>query len=77
MKVIHSLDRIAETIGRHPQTIRRWIENDGFPASRLPSGKWVTTDHLIEQWILARAKLHRDNPDTRPKRYLRKWLGYD
>ena len=40
--------------GRTRWTIRRWIEREGFPASRLPDGAWVTTPTLIDRWVLDR-----------------------
>ncbi len=52
--VIVGLDAIGALFGRTRWTIRRWIEREGFPASRLPDGAWVTTLTLINQWVLNR-----------------------
>ena len=52
---VETLDKIAEAVDRHPATVRRWIRNQGFPASRSPTGTYITTHGLIDSWILARA----------------------
>ncbi len=53
--VIVGLEAIGEVFGRTRWTIRRWIEREGFPASRLPDGTWTTSQTLIDAWLLARA----------------------
>jgi hypothetical protein len=35
-------------------TIHRWIHEQGFPAGKLPSGHWATTELQIGAWLLAR-----------------------
>ena len=52
--VIVGLEAIGALFGRTRWTIRRWIEREGFPASRLPDGAWVTTPTLIDRWVLDR-----------------------
>jgi hypothetical protein len=49
------LDAIGELFGRSRHTIRRWIEHQDFPASRLPDGSWTTSHSLIDGWLMARA----------------------
>ncbi len=49
------LDAIGELFGRSRYTIRRWIEHQNFPASRLPDGSWATSHSLIDGWLMARA----------------------
>jgi len=57
MRVYETLKDIADVLDRHPNTIRKWIYHHGFPAARCPGGKYITTDQLINQWILARAEV--------------------
>lgn len=55
--LIIGLDPIGRLFGRTRWTVRRWIDNEGFPAAKLPDGQWVTDRELIRRWILARKKL--------------------
>ena len=48
---IVGLEAIGALFGRTRWTVRRWIATEGFPASRLPDGAWVTTHTLIDGWI--------------------------
>ena len=50
------LEAIARMFGKSRWSIACWIRNDGFPAARLPDGKWFTTMGLIEAWVLERRK---------------------
>ncbi len=52
--IIVGLDAIGAAFGRTRWTIRRWIEHEDFPASRLPDGTWTTSQSLIDQWLTAR-----------------------
>jgi len=52
--VIVGLEAIGEQFGRTRWTIRRWIDQESFPASKLPDGTWTTTQGLVEQWIRGR-----------------------
>jgi uncharacterized protein YjcR len=54
--IIETLREIAQVVGRKPNTVRKWIDIHGFPASKAPNGKWITTHGLIDSWIVARAK---------------------
>ncbi len=53
------LDAIGELFGRSRYTIRRWIEHQDFPASRLPDGSWTTSHSLIDGWLLERIAKQR------------------
>ena len=55
------LDAIGQLFGRTRWTIRRWISEHGFPAAQLPDGTWVTTNSLIDRWLLSRAE---DEPEV-------------
>jgi hypothetical protein len=35
-------------------------EKHGFPAMRLPDGRWYTTKTLIDEWVRAQIKAQRD-----------------
>ena len=52
--VIVGLDEIGNLFGRSRWAIARWIRTQGFPAARLPDGKWFTTIGLIEAWTMER-----------------------
>lgn len=51
--MLEGLPSIAEFIGKSLETTRRWIRNDGLPATKLPSGRWLSHKGLILQWIYA------------------------
>ena len=53
------LDAIGQLFGRTRWTIRRWIDEEDFPAAWLPNGQWCTTTTLIDRWILDRAEEQR------------------
>lgn len=55
--IIIGLEPIGRLFGRTRWTIRRWIDDEGFPAAKLPDGQWVTDRELIRRWILARKNL--------------------
>jgi len=57
LKIYKTLQGIATVLEKHPNTIRNWISNHGFPAARTPGGVYITTDQLINQWIMARAEV--------------------
>ena len=48
------LDQIGRLFGRSRWAVARWIRSHGFPAARLPDGKWFTTRGMIEGWALER-----------------------
>jgi hypothetical protein len=47
---------IARFMGRSERTIRRWIDNHGFPASMLPSGHWIASKQPIRDWVIVRGR---------------------
>ena len=55
------LDAIGSLFGRSRDTIRRWIQHEDFPASRLPDGSWTTSHTLIDGWLMARAAKQQGN----------------
>ena len=52
--IIVGLDEIGGRFGRSRWAVARWIRTQGFPAARLPDGRWFTTMGLIEGWIMER-----------------------
>lgn len=50
------LRSIASFIGRHERTIRRWIDDHGFPAGMLPSGHWIVSKQSIRDWVMVRGR---------------------
>ena len=57
---------IATLMGVAAPTVRRWENYHGFPIARLPDGRVCTSRPLVDQWLLARQRLHREKtrPDT-------------
>ncbi len=53
------LDAIGRLFGRSRWTVKRWINEEGFPAAWLPNGEWCRTTTMIDQWLLNRAKTQR------------------
>ncbi len=53
--ILVGLDAIGAAFQRSRWTIRRWIDEEGFPAAQLPDCTWVTTHALIDGWLLSRA----------------------
>ncbi len=54
--ILVGLDAMGAAFQRSRWTIRRWIEEHAFPAAQLPDGTWVTTNSLIDRWLLSRAE---------------------
>ena len=50
------LRAIARFMGRHERTMRRWIDDHGFPAGMLPSGHWIASKQSIRDWVLVRGR---------------------
>ena len=48
------LEAIGRLFGRSRWAVARWVRKEGFPAARLPDGRWFTTMGLIEGWIMER-----------------------
>lgn len=55
--LFRGLDEIATAVKRHPNTVRNWIYYQGFPACKDPGGEWITTQSLVDHWVMARGKL--------------------
>ena len=51
--MLEGLPAIATFLGKSLPTARRWIMSDGLPATKLPSGRWLTHKALVLQWIYA------------------------
>ena len=49
--VLVGLDAIGELFGRSRWTIRRWIEDEKFPAAFI-GNTWITSCSLIDRWLL-------------------------
>ena len=51
--MLEGLPSIATFLGKGIGTTRRWIRDEGLPATKLPNGRWLTHKALILQWIYA------------------------
>ncbi len=54
IEIIVGIAAIGRIFGRSHSTIYRWIDHEGLPAAKLPSGHWVITASLIDSWLVAR-----------------------
>ncbi|MET4686278.1 hypothetical protein [Sinorhizobium fredii] len=55
--VIIGLESIGRLFGVTGRTIKNWIRKEGFPAARLPDGRWSTTLGNVDRWLLARNEI--------------------
>jgi hypothetical protein len=66
-EVISGVRSICRYLHIGPATFYGWIRAHGFPATRTPEGRWITSTALIDGWILARVesqKLTREAETT-------------
>ena len=63
--VLVGLDNIGAAFGRSRWTIRRWIDEEGFPACQLPDKSWAVSRGAIDRWLVDRAKRQRGDHGTR------------
>lgn len=59
-RLLIGMREIAAYVGRSPRTIYRWMHNGGLPVAPLPSGERATSRNLIDNWLLARARVEED-----------------
>ncbi len=52
--VLHGVRSICRYTRVSPRTFYRWHYKYGFPAIRLPDGRWSTTKSLIDAWYIRR-----------------------
>ncbi len=50
------LRAIARYMGVSERTIRRWIDEHGFPAGMLPTGHWIASKQSIRDWVVVRGR---------------------
>ena len=51
--MLEGIPSIAEFIGKCYNTTYTWITKYGLPATKTPSGRWLSHKGLILQWMLA------------------------
>ena len=59
-EIIVGVAAIGRIFGRSRSTIYRWIDHEGLPAAKLPSGHWAITPSLIDSWLVARNRAWHD-----------------
>ena len=59
-EIIVGVEAIGRVFGRSRSTIYRWIEHEGLPCAKLPSGHWAITLSLIDSWLVARNRAWHD-----------------
>ena len=52
--IIIGARNIAVRMGCSRETIYRWTRKLSFPAAPLPNGRLAVSQHMIDQWLLAR-----------------------
>ena len=52
--VLEGMPAIGRYLGFCPETIYRYIRDDGLPAMKLRPGRWFVTKSAIDKWIVAR-----------------------
>ena len=55
---------ISSYMGVGPSTFYTWTRSHGFPATRTPDGRWITSTALIDDWI--RDRLAGVTPEATP-----------
>lgn len=66
-EVLSGVRSICRYLHIGPATFYGWTCEHGFPATRTPEGRWLTSTALIDGWILARVegqKLTRETETT-------------
>lgn len=48
-RMLLSMDEIEDFTGRSRQIIRRWVEEENFPAVKV-DGRWESSTDLIDDW---------------------------
>ena len=48
----HGLAQMAQYLNVSRATVYRWITNYHLPACKAPSGRYMITERMLEQWIL-------------------------
>ena len=51
--MLEGIPSIAEFIGKCYNTTYTWITEHGLPATKTPSGRWLSHKGLILQWMIA------------------------
>jgi len=49
-----------------PSTFYTWTRGYGFPASRTPDGRWMTSAALVDEWLRSRLQDQREAAEARP-----------
>ncbi len=62
MKDIMNTEEVAEAIGVHVATVRRWLNSGELPGANTPAG-WRITKDDIEAWL---AKYRRKEKESTP-----------
>jgi hypothetical protein len=42
-----------------PSTFYIWTRTSGFPATRTPDGRWMTSAALVDEWLRSRLESQR------------------
>jgi len=45
------LSEVGRQLGKHPETIRRWIMDGIMPFSRLPGGRFQVRQSTVDQYL--------------------------
>ncbi len=56
--ILNGWKEIAEYLGVHPETARKWAEEEGLPVSKI-KGKVLASKNAIEAWLIKNKESHR------------------
>ena len=75
MALLHGLTEIARYCRRSTSAVHRWIKRHGMPAALGPDGSYMTSEALIDGWIVSRRAIatrkaqegHNGGTETQPR----------
>lgn len=67
--IIYGLTGISKYLSVSQSTLLRWIKLHGLPCGKIPTGQWMTTRSLIDQWVLSRNPYYRDAMKRRDEKH--------
>ena len=57
--ILHGRRALAEYLGVSEPTAQRWMRDLEMPIMKTPRGRLMTSDTLVDSWILARGITQR------------------
>ena len=57
--ILEGAEAIAKYVGRHRNSVYRWIKTHKLPAHKTPNGKYAISQQAIGEWMRARYEVQR------------------